>query len=58
MLAAWKTTNPEIIKVLLAAGANATITDKNGHIALEYANINPKLRGTDAYSKLMRASYK
>jgi ankyrin repeat protein len=48
--------NPEVILALLNAGADAKLKDKEGMTALDYANSNYGLKGTDAYRQLQEAS--
>ena len=56
MYAAMGNTNPEVIRVLLDAGADGKARDKNGKTAFDYAQDNEKLKGTDALRKLEEAS--
>ena len=56
MAAASYTENPEVIPTLLKAGADAKAKNKAGHTAFDYAQYNEKLKGTDAYRQLQRAS--
>lgn len=57
ILAAANNTNPEVITALLKARADAKLKDDSGKIALDYAKENKNLKGTDAYWKLVDASY-
>ena len=52
MLAAMVNPNPEALRILIENGANVAVRDKYGHIALDYANRNEKLKGTDALNLL------
>ena len=55
--AASNNPNPlEVIKVLLNAGADATVKDKAGKTAYYYAQYNYMLKGTDALKQLEEAS--
>jgi ankyrin repeat protein len=56
MLAAMNNQNPEIITTLLVAGAKAKEKSNDGKTALDYAQWNVNLKGTDAYQKLKAAS--
>jgi ankyrin repeat protein len=55
MKAALSNPNPEVITVLLKAGADAKVMNAHGKTALDYAQENEKLKGTDAYNKLEEA---
>lgn len=55
MAAAWTSPNPEVITVLLEAGADAKLKCRKGKTALDYAEMNEKLKGTDAYLELKKA---
>ena len=57
MAAADYNPNPEVITMLLQAGANGKEKDRSGKTALDYANDNQKLKGTDAYWKLNEALF-
>jgi len=57
MIAAWYNSNPEVVATLLKAGADAKARDSEGNTALDYAQANEKLKGTDAYWKLNDAQY-
>jgi hypothetical protein len=48
--------NPVVIITLLKAGAKAKVKDAMGVTAFEYAQSNEKLKGTDAYRQLEKAS--
>jgi ankyrin repeat protein len=48
----------ENMKVLLDAGADASVKDKDGKTAWDLAQDNEKLKGTDAYWMLNDARYK
>jgi ankyrin repeat protein len=47
---------PEVITVLLKAGADGTAKDSMGKTAFDYAKNNEKLKGTDAIRQLEEAS--
>jgi len=57
MLTAQHATEPQVMKRLLDAGADPTITNKLGHNALHYARENTDLNGTKAYWQLNDATY-
>ena len=53
MLAArWN--NAQVVKALLDAGANTLLRDNEGKSALDYAQENDKLKGTDIIGGLVR----
>lgn len=54
--AASKTENPEVIVRLLRAGADAKAKNNKGYTALDYAQHNEKLKGTEAFRQLEKAS--
>ena len=56
MIAAGRNPNPEVINKLLDAGANARAEDNEGRLAIDYAQVNQRLKGTDAYRRLLEAS--
>jgi len=56
MYAAWYNQNPEVVKVLLEAGADAKLVDDFGKKAIDYAKKNEYLLGTSIYKKLEEAS--
>jgi ankyrin repeat protein len=56
IVAAWRNYNPEVIVTLLKAGANVKAQDHFGATALDYAQDNDKLKGTDALRQLQKAS--
>ncbi|MBF8436132.1 hypothetical protein I0Q91_03495 [Halanaerobiaceae bacterium Z-7014] len=45
--------SPEIINTLLDFGADPTIQDRDGMMALDYAEENPDLVETEAYDRLL-----
>jgi ankyrin repeat protein len=47
---------PEVITTLLKAGAEVKAKDYEGKTAYDYAQVNEKLKGTDAYRRLQKAS--
>ena len=57
MMAAGRGT-AESVKVLLKAGADASVKDKDGKTAWDHAQDNEKLKGTDAYWMLNDARFK
>jgi hypothetical protein len=52
MYAARNNTNPEVLSVLLKAGADGKARDSSGKTAYDCAQDNKRLKGTDAYRKL------
>jgi len=48
--------NPGMVTALLKAGADAKVKDNKGKTALDYAQKNEKLKGTDALRRLEEAS--
>jgi ankyrin repeat protein len=56
MWAAARSRNPEIITILLSAGANPKLKSNSGMMAIEYAEENPLLRGTKRYKALNQKS--
>jgi ankyrin repeat protein len=56
MWAAQYNQNPEVITALLKAGADVKAKDSVGKTALDYAQQNVKLKGTNAFKKLEEAS--
>ena len=52
MKAAQEAVNPEVIDVLLANGADGSLTDNHGRTAFDHAQNNPNLIGTDEYWRL------
>ena len=56
MWAASKNENPEVIITLLKAGADGKAKDNEVKTAFDYAQDNEKLKGTDAYRQLQKAS--
>ena len=48
--------NPDVIVILLNAGANAKLKNNSGMRAIDYARENPKLKGTQALKMLEAAS--
>ena len=57
MDAALNNPSPKVIITLLKAGADGKAKSNEGNTAFDYAQINPKLKGTDAYWKLHEALY-
>ena len=56
MYAATQNTNPEVIMVLLNAGADAKAKNKEGRTAFDFAQYRTNLKGTAALKKLEEAS--
>jgi ankyrin repeat protein len=56
MYAAWYNQNPEVVKILLEAGADAKLVDDFGKKAIDYAKKNDFLLGTSVYKQLEEAS--
>ena len=46
------TKNPEVITVLLDAGADITLKSSGGKTAFDYAKNNESLKGTEQYGLL------
>ena len=57
MVAAGKSSTPEIVQLLLEKGADALAKDKEGKKAIDHAQKNEKLKGTPAYWKLHNKSF-
>lgn len=57
MHAAGFNENPKVIHVLLEAGADAKARSIEGKRAIDYAEENEDIKGTEAYWKLYSASY-
>ena len=49
--------NPEVIITLLKAGAKAILKSNEGMSAFDYAGGGDKLKGTEAYWELKRATF-
>ena len=58
MLAAGKNPNPAVIEALIKAKADVSARDKAGKTAFDYAEDNPKIKGTPVYWKLNDLMYK
>ena len=58
LLTASSFSGPAIILTLLGAGADAKLSDELGHLPIDAAKENPKLKGTKAYWALNDAQYK
>jgi ankyrin repeat protein len=56
MWAAWANPNPEVVISLLEAGADAKAVDLLGETAIDYAQTNRALKGTEAFKELEKAS--
>ena len=57
IMAAGENKNPEVIVALLKGGADPKLRDTSGKKAIDHAEGNAALRGTDAYTMLKEASY-
>ena len=57
MWAAKYNENPEVITTLLNAGADAKAKSNEGKTAFDYAQNNPKIKGTKAYWDLNNARF-
>ena len=55
--AAYRTTNPSVIKALIEAGANPAARDVDGKVPFDYAKENEVLKGTDAHWLLYEARF-
>jgi len=55
--AARYNSNPEVVKILIEAGANPKVVDIYGKKAIDYADENIALRGTDVYWELNDRSF-
>jgi len=58
MHAASGNENPDVITVLLNAGADAKAKSNEGKTAFDYAQDNPKIKGTKAYRDLNKALFR
>lgn len=58
MLAAMLNSNPAVIETLVKASADINARDKAGKTAFDYAEDNPKIKGTPVYWKLNDLIYK
>lgn len=52
MVAAFFNSEPEVIRVLIEAGADVGIKDEKGYFAINYARENHDIYGTDAFRLL------
>ena len=57
MYAAGNNPDPEVLNILLGAGADPKAKDEYERMAIDYAKNNEKLVNTDAFWKLNDASY-
>ena len=48
--------NPDVVRLLLNAGADAKVKDNQGMMALDYAENNAMLAGTEVYRQLEEKS--
>lgn len=58
MFAAGGNSNPAVIETLIKAKADVNARDKAGKTAFDYAEDNPKIKGTPVYWKLNDLMYK
>jgi len=58
MFAAGSNTNPDVISVLIKAGADVNARNERGWTALKFAKDNPAIKGTKVYWELNDAQYK
>lgn len=58
MLAAMLNSNPAVIETLVKASADINARDMSGKTAFDYAEDNPKIKGTPVYWKLNDLMYK
>ncbi len=56
MWAAKGNQNPDVVSRLLKAGADPKAKDTAGKTALDYAQGNEKVKGTEAYRQLREAT--
>ena len=49
--------NPAVVALLLDRGADPTLQTKEGMLPVDYAERNPKLKGTDVYWRLHDARF-
>lgn len=56
MFASISNPRPELIHLLLDAGADSSSRDELGNTALDHAELNPALQGTEAYERLLKAT--
>jgi hypothetical protein len=57
MLTAGKKPNHEVITALSKASIDAKLKSKEGKTAFDYAKMNEKVKGTDAYLELKKATF-
>lgn len=58
MFAAGKNPNPAVIEALIKAQADVKARNKAGKTAFDYAEDNPKIKGTPVYWELNDLMYK
>ena len=58
MAAAGFNSNPAVVEALIKAKADVTARDISGKTAFDYAEDNPKIKGTSVYWKLNDLMYK
>jgi ankyrin repeat protein len=47
--------NPEVVEVLLDAGADGKLKSNEGKTAFDYAEENPRVKNSEVYSLLKKA---
>ena len=57
LLAARSNSNSDVLRVLIDNGADVAFKDKEGKNALDYADENEGLKGTDAYNLLRKKRF-
>ncbi len=57
LIAATKNPTPDVLRILIENGADVNIVLSNGKKALDFANENENLRGTDAYKLLQQKTH-
>ena len=57
MIAARQNLNSEVIRFLIESGADVGVKNKEGKRALDYAEWNENLKGTDVYNLLRKKRF-
>lgn len=58
LVVAGSNSNPAVVEALIKAKADVTARDISGKTAFDYAEDNPKIKGTSVYWKLNDLMYK